>query len=567
VVVQKQPGGKACKENTYLFSEVEEALRPLQVTKGALVLNGERRYTFARAKEDLENPSKKRWEEWKDRCDLLCDKDEHGNPIEKPIKIYPEVVGVCPFKTCDADQIDLAKERLSETGTGRFVWHDKPYVSWDVARRHLTHKRQLLVDRMSLLTHHQDLTQKFNFSKEKWYDEEKLLGLKERLIARSRPRPPKVREKKARKKAPIVTFSGIFEEKRPNGEPYKRYTVRAASRMFGIPEPILYKYMKEIPKSTAIDLKRHGFTHEHLPSEDRVIPGTENQCVPTIDERDLELLRKARTLLHAEGKRVAKDGTQKSVRQICALHGINSKQGRILVAKFLRDNLSGTRTVRAHSLEAGTRRNRHIRGCGYTPTTTYSLKRVHGLLNGRDLLDAAREHQAPTRDAMDPSNGQPSPLIAGEQTPGRLTDVKGHISPMPSAASETHPTGSVHKEFSGYPIDLQTIEGRPARQVFGEIISGLALGGPQQQGGQGEPEEAFPFDHFSGAKMRPLLRALWGKGKVAIAKVTRSVYDGDSPESRDALKALQNRTNAKLAVENSNYQVKRSGAILELVPL
>jgi hypothetical protein len=506
-VPEKSPGGKAPMENTYWFVQVEQALQPRPIENGELFIDGQRRYTFGRAKRDLENPSKKRWEEWKGRCDLLWDKDEHGNPIEKPIRIYPEVVGVCPFKTCDADQIDLAKERLSEAGTGRFVWHDRPYVSWDVARRHLAHKRQLLIDRMSLLTHHQDLTQKFNFSKEKWYDEEKLLDLKERLIAklveRSRSRPRKPQEKKTRRKAPITTHPGIFEETRENGEPYKRYTVRAASKKFQIPEPLLYKYMDEIPESTAIDLARYYFEHKRLPSELRQIPG--DRCVPTMDERHLQDLHKARALLLAEAKRVAKMKKQKSARQICQLHRISDKWGRILVAKFLAGNLRGTRTVRL---------NDSVRG--YTPTTTYSITELERRLNGRSLLEAAREYQAmrrATRGGTSNANGQAVPA-------GANGTCSGEASRMPGAARETSSEGETSREFPGHAVDLRSIAGKPVQEVLGQFLRG------REQDSAGPFTKANNVKHWArvfGMSPDTMTRRL-KDGKIRNKKLSNRLY-------------------------------------------
>jgi excisionase family DNA binding protein len=124
---------------------------------------------------------------------------------------------------------------------------------------------------------------------------------------------------------------------------------------------------------------------------------------------------------------------------------------------------------------------------------------------------------------------------------------------MPGAARETEPHDL--EAPRPYPVDVISIGGKPAEDVL-RSLHGLQ-----------EETPLFPFRHFSGEKMRALLRALWTKGKRLIGEVTKAVYGSDSKGLRDALVSLKNRTNKKLAEENVDVHIKRSGETLELSPL
>lgn len=419
---------QAPRENTYLDSQVVRALqKPAIDNTGEVVLHGKRRYTIERAKKELGSPSFKVWMKWRRHCDV----------IGKGIKVYPSIPGVCPSKTCSAEQIDRVKRLLTDARAGRFhhrfrgkmeVW-----ISWEIAKRYLTLGNAILVRRTYLYGRwhkrgcpHLDgknlRIRCFDFSKENWFLEAQITQIGRALAAKESRKlgrsiesweigvtPVPVR--KPRRPAPIVTFSGIFEES--DG---KRYTIQAASKTTRISEVTLYAYLKGIPPGSPL----YGlFADNRLPTQTRLIPGTKRQRLPTIHERDLDIIEKAWHEAYDEAERVARLPREKSANQICDLRGIKRRGDRILVHNLLVDTLPGAPAKRA----AGGPR-------GYTPTVLYNLDQLDAFLNGRDLLDVAKIHAAGQLDfvgharTVEPLQGGPVdntlPGLAQETVSGPL---------------------------------------------------------------------------------------------------------------------------------------------------
>ena len=80
----------------------------------------------------------------------------------------------------------------------------------------------------------------------------------------------------------------------------------------------------------------------------------------------------------------------------------------------------------------------------------------------------------------------------------------------------------------------------------------------------GQPSD--PFADFIG-KQRRLLLILHGKDEVRIVEAVERLYTTDSPENREALKAVVKRANRNLAEKNLNREIKVRGDYIKLKPV
>jgi hypothetical protein len=94
----------------------------------------------------------------------------------------------------------------------------------------------------------------------------------------------------------------------------------------------------------------------------------------------------------------------------------------------------------------------------------------------------------------------------------------------------------------------------------------VASTAPQTDVGTGEPPAVDPFPDFIG-KQRRLLLLLNGKENVRIVEAVKNLYGKDSPENREALKAVVKRANRNLAAKTLNREIRVRGDYLSLKPI
>jgi hypothetical protein len=74
-------------------------------------------------------------------------------------------------------------------------------------------------------------------------------------------------------------------------------------------------------------------------------------------------------------------------------------------------------------------------------------------------------------------------------------------------------------------------------------------------------------DSVSGATQRKLLRAINGRGNVAINEVLSAVYGSEDAKKLETLLKSKDRLNCTLSMKNAKCEVRKEGNTLTLRPI
>jgi hypothetical protein len=269
-----------------------------------------------------------------------------------------------------------------------------------------------------------------------WYCEEDVLLIKQALLKRKAVRParPPATERRPRKRRPIDTFDGVFDE--PEG---RRFTVSRAVKESGISKGRLRLYCEELPEAF-----RGPFPDGRLPSEWRRVPGSPYHRVRTVAESDLHKLKGVvAQVINPRSSRPA-DSHRRMLTEIYDRYRVTGAGDRIVVGCYL-TRLRETGALEARQDVRAGRGNR-----GWSAAWLYDVRELDKLLAGRPIAEAARAFLAHGGGGADSSAGT-GPPDAGQAFP----PAEGRTAPEPYRGEDPQQKGIGGRPLSEFTTRLK----------------------------------------------------------------------------------------------------------------